>query len=70
MSLDQKQRYLFVANGRNLAVFDREKLILVNNILQEADVGGIGVAEDNSVYAYIPGTHKLFAFSPTGLISE
>jgi DNA-binding beta-propeller fold protein YncE len=70
LSRDQRQRFLFIANGRNLSVFDRENLSLLNDIVLEADVGGIAIAEDNSVYAYIPGAHKLFVYSPSGLVSE
>jgi hypothetical protein len=53
-----------------LGVFDRGRLSLLNDIPLEADVGGVGVAEDDSVYAHVPGTHKLFVYSPTGLLSE
>jgi DNA-binding beta-propeller fold protein YncE len=37
---------------------------LIHTIRLEGAVGGIGVAEDNSTYAWIPSTPRLFLFSP------
>ena len=37
---------------------------LVHTIRLEDAVGGIGVAEDNSVYAWIPSSSRLFLYSP------
>ncbi len=77
LSRDPKQRYLFVANGNRLTVFDTEKLagknlqaLLANpspyltDIPLEAPVSGIGVADDTSVYAYLPQSRRLFIYGP------
>jgi DNA-binding beta-propeller fold protein YncE len=82
VSRDVAARYVFVANGNALTVFDREKLdrdrnkdidpgaVQLNDIPLEAPVTGIGVAEDNSVYAYLPQSRRIFIYSPTGLKSD
>jgi sugar lactone lactonase YvrE len=62
--------FVFVANGSAISVFDgkRVKLMgaaaLVHTIPLEGPVGGLAVAEDNSVYAWIPSTPRLFLYSP------
>jgi hypothetical protein len=67
-------RYLLVANGTMLSVFDThvvdktQKSLL--DIPLEGSVEGLGIAEDNSVYAFIPSSGRLFLFSPTGFASE
>jgi len=84
LSRDAKQRYLFVANGNRLTVFDTDKLAdgknlqallaspspYLTDIPLEASVSGIGVADDNSVYAYLPQSRRLFIYSPPGLTSR
>lgn len=37
---------------------------LIHTIALEGAVGGIGLADDNSVYAWIPSTPRLFLYSP------
>jgi len=37
---------------------------LIQPIRLEGGVGGIGIAEDNSVYAWIPSSKRLFLYSP------
>jgi len=77
LSCDANQRYLVVANGSWLSVLDREKLdqpatsltgIMLNDINLEANVSSVAVADDNSVYAFIPATPRLFLYSPVGLL--
>jgi YVTN family beta-propeller protein len=82
LSRDMQQRYLFLANGSRLTIFDRQKLdsgdavaldttaVQLNDIPLEAPVIGIAIADDNSVYAYLPEAHKLFIYAPTGLTPE
>jgi hypothetical protein len=76
LSRDLKQRYLFVGNGNRLTVFNTKKLaeeaaplkdIELNDIPLEAAVAGIGIADDNSVYAYLPTARRLFIYNPEGL---
>jgi DNA-binding beta-propeller fold protein YncE len=67
-------RYLLVANGTNLSVFDVLNLDKsqrpVNDIPLEGPVTGLGVAADNSVYGFIPTSRRVFLYSPTGLSPE
>jgi len=71
ISHDLEGRYLFVANGTRLSVFDRRSFAAdaapLNDIPLEAGVLGIGIADDNSVYAYLPSARRLFLYSPAGL---
>ena len=69
ISRDADGQYLFVANGEHMTVFDRKSLDTsdksLNEIPLEGAISGIGVAEDNSVYAFLPG-HRLFVYNPQG----
>lgn len=79
MSRDENERYLFVANGNYLTVLHRENFshgalpndVILNDIPLEAGVGGISVSDDdndrNSVYAFLPGSRRIFVYSPAGL---
>lgn len=71
ISRDKDGRYLFVGNGDRMTVFDRKGLDASDRILNEIPLGsgvsGIGVAEDNSVYAFVPGKALLFLYNPQGL---
>jgi len=71
ISRDKDGHYLFVGNGDNITVFDRKALdasdISLNDIPLGSGVSGIGVAEDNSVYAFVPGRNLLFLYNPQGL---
>jgi 6-phosphogluconolactonase (cycloisomerase 2 family) len=78
LSRDQNQRYLFVGNGNRLTIFDTQKLAdeksleamlsdanaYLTDIPLEAAVSGIGIADDNSVYAFLPQSRRLFMYSP------
>jgi len=74
VSRDLEGRYLLVANGTRLSIFDREGIARdaasLNDIPLEAGVAGMSVADDNSVYAFLPTTRRLFVASPTGLTAE
>jgi DNA-binding beta-propeller fold protein YncE len=74
VSRDPDARYLFVANGTWLSVFDTTTLDTthkaLNDIPLEGAVEGIGVADDNSVYAFLPNSRRLFLYSPAGLNPE
>jgi DNA-binding beta-propeller fold protein YncE len=65
------QQYLFVANGKTLSVFDTANLDTCRkptlDIPLESSIQGIGIADDGSVYAFMPGSMRLFLYSPTGL---
>jgi hypothetical protein len=75
LSRDVDRQFLIVANGTHITVFDAKAehidsdAALLNDIELEADVAGMGIAEDNSLYAYIPGakTQRFFAYNPSGL---
>lgn len=71
ISRDTNGRYLFVGNGDRMTVFDRKSLDASDKSLNEIPLGsavsGIGVAEDNSVFVYVPGTGLLFLYNPEGL---
>jgi hypothetical protein len=75
ISRDADGQYLFVANGDRMTVFDRKSLDTSATSLNEISLGGgisgIGVAEDNSVYAFVPGDALrkplLFLYNPQGL---
>jgi DNA-binding beta-propeller fold protein YncE len=71
ISRDKDGRYLFVGNGDGLTVFDRRALDVSDKSLNEIPLGGsvsgIAVAEDNSVYAFVPGKALLFLYNPAGL---
>jgi DNA-binding beta-propeller fold protein YncE len=64
-------RYLYVANGTILSVFDTKRLDVatksLNDIPLEAAVEGLSAAADGSVYAYLPASNRLFLYSPAGL---
>jgi DNA-binding beta-propeller fold protein YncE len=78
LSRDPNQRLLFVGNGTRLTVFDTQKLAdrktletmltdadpYLTDIPLEAAVNGIGVADDNSVFAFLPQSRRLFLYSP------
>lgn len=72
VSRDRDGRYLIVANGSALTVFDRNALdssaAPLNDIALGAQVSAFGVGDDNSIYAYVPAGKRLFVFSPTGLL--
>ena len=72
ISRDKDGRYLFVGNGDGMTVFNRNGLDTSDRSLIEIPLGsgvsGIGVAEDNSVYAFVPGKALLFLFNPTGIV--
>lgn len=71
ISRDANGRYLFVGNGDRMTVFDRKGLDVSDKSLNEIPLGsgisGIGVAEDNSVFVYVPETALLFLYNPEGL---
>jgi DNA-binding beta-propeller fold protein YncE len=75
ISRDADGQYLFVANGDRMTVFDRKSLDTSATSLNEIPLGGgisgIGVADDNSVYAFVPGDALrkplLFLYNPQGL---
>lgn len=71
ISRDKNGRYLFVGNGDRMTIFDRKSLDVSDRNLNEIPLGsgvsGIGVAEDNSVYAFVPGKALLFLYNPEGL---
>lgn len=71
ISRDKGGRYLFVGNGDRLTVFDRKSLDASDRSLNEIPLGsgvsGIGVDENNSVYAFVPGRALLFLYNPQGL---
>jgi 6-phosphogluconolactonase (cycloisomerase 2 family) len=78
LSRDVGHRYLFVANGNRLTVFDTEKLSderklealltdpspYLSDISLEASVAGMAIADDNSVYAFLPVSRRLFIYTP------
>jgi DNA-binding beta-propeller fold protein YncE len=78
LSRDLNQRLLFVGNGNRLTVFDTQKVAdkkTLAAMLTEADpyltdipledaIAGIGIADDNSVFAYLPRSRRLFSYSP------
>src|SRR5262249_41238326 len=74
VSRDPEARYLFVANGTRLSVCDTKTLDTakepLNDIPLEAPVAGVGVASDNSVYAFMPQSRRLFLYSPAGLTRD
>ena len=71
ISRDKDGRYLFVGNGDGLTIFNRRSLDTSDRSLNEIPLGsgvsGISVAEDNSVYAFVPGKNLLFLYNPQGL---
>ena len=71
ISRDKDGRYLFVGNGDGMTVFDRKALDASDSSLNEITLGsgvsGFGVAEDNSVYAFVPGKALLYLYNPAGL---
>jgi DNA-binding beta-propeller fold protein YncE len=73
-SRDPEARYLIVANGTRLSVFDTKALDTakepLNDVPLEAPVESFGVADDNSVYAFMPQSRRLFIYSPAGLTRD
>ncbi len=71
ISRDKEGQYLFVGNGDRMTVFNRKSLDSSGKSLNEIPlgswVGGIGVADDNSVYAFVPEKALLFLYNPAGL---
>lgn len=71
ISRDKDGRYLFVGNGDGMTIFNRKSLDTSDRNLNEIPLGsgvsGIGVAEDNGVYAFVPGKNLLFLYNPQGL---
>ena len=71
ISRDKDGRYLFVGNGDGMTIFNRKSLDTSDRSLNEIPLGsgvsGIGVAEDNGVYAFVPGKNLLFLYNPQGL---
>jgi YVTN family beta-propeller protein len=69
LSRDPEAKYLIVANGNMLSVFDTEKMGVTRrpiiDIPLESTVEAIGVSQDNSVYAYIPESGRVYTFSLT-----
>jgi DNA-binding beta-propeller fold protein YncE len=77
LSRDRNQRFLFVGNGNRLTVFDTQKFAdrktldatltdadpYLTDIPLEAAITGIGIADD-SVFAYLPQSRRLFLYSP------
>ena len=66
-------KYVLVANGNYLSVFDGNHIetvkdqALLNDIQLEGGIGGIGLSGTNAVYAWLPGTPRLFVYNPNGL---
>ena len=73
ISHDSDERYLFVANGQRLSVFDTKHIdenpTPINDIQLEGPVEALGISDDNSVYAFIPQSRRLFLYSANGLVS-
>lgn len=71
LSRDSAAKYLLVANGDWLTVFDRQSLDGVarrlNDIPLGASIAGFGVAADNSIFAYVPDKGMVFVYNPQGL---
>lgn len=71
VSRDPEARFLIVANGTRLSVFDTKTLDTaqapLNDIPLEAPVDGFSVARDDSVYAFLPQSRRLFLYNPSGL---
>jgi hypothetical protein len=63
VSRGKDAKYLFVANGSRLSVFDTTALDSTqdafNDIQLSEPVAGIGVTEDNGVYAFLPKSRRL-----------
>jgi DNA-binding beta-propeller fold protein YncE len=74
VSRDPEARYLFVVNGNYLSIFDTKTIDSdqqpLKDIQLEGPIQGLGIADDNSVYAFIPSTPRIFVTSPTGLAPE
>jgi DNA-binding beta-propeller fold protein YncE len=72
ISRDDKELYLVVLNGDSMSVFDRLGLdkatntldgVRLNDIRPEAPIDSFGIADDNSLYAFISKTPRLFLYS-------
>jgi len=66
-------KYVIVANGTYLSVFDAPQIQKrgddadLKDIRLEGGIAGIGVDSENNIYAWLPDTPRLFLYNPNGL---